>query len=653
MRDKALKGLLAGDAASCDAAVAWMKTYNFPSPDEARWSGEDAILIYDWCHGRISAADRTAIVDKWNKRLGELNADSWGGPHMPTNNYFWGYVRNGLLWGITSFHDNPQAQDFIDHALTLRYQDKFNAWYDKFGAGGVTLEGTQYGPYMLGYPVIAFTTAADYGFDAWIAPPFWRDAVYYLNYATTPTKTRHHDGTGTFFELFPFSDDQFFKEYASAESGDYADFLAGQVIHAPETMHAAVARAWLARTKVPPSWYVAAELASTSASPPPAALPVDYYAAGSSYFYGGQGAAVDSTVFMLQLGAFDASSNDPVEMPNDGGVGHNHLDVGNFNLWRKGRWISRETTGYSDQIQRFEGGGTVDTHEAVAHNTVLFEGRGQIDGFRGLAKVLRLQSTQGFAFAAVDMTDAYRAEVDEDWQSEGDWPFAEKAIREFVYVRALDALVILDRLQSGSDSLGPLYKQYYHGPKLDAAQVRKGFVLHATGTGSNEAGNPWSITSAGRATATIGTQRMDLATLLPAAPTYRVLAEGSSIGQYRLEYTVTGAADTYFLNVLSMRDDTDAEVTASLAIEDGGNTYNVTLSHPTRGTANVRFAKGMASQGGTVSIAGGMPLPLRGNVQEMRIDDNGPKWKGTMPPMQVCDLREPLNGPAGALRIGR
>jgi len=655
-RNRALKSLLTGNPADgCNAAVAWAKTFNFPDIDEARWSGENAILIYDWCYSHMSAADRQTIQNNWNARIQALNEDSWGGLHMAANNYFWGYLRNSLLWGIASYHDNPLAQGFIDHALAAR-MDKFKAWYEVFGRGGATPEGGQYGPYMLGYPVIAFTSAADYGSDAWSATPFFRDAVYYLHYAAPAKATQALDGAPPRFELFPFNDDQFFVDGGTAERAEYADFLGAMALRNSDKPLGAQAQAWMSRIGIEAAWHVRAELASATVSGLPPILPVDYYAAGAQYLYGGKGSGSAGTAVMLQLGSFDASTNEPAKMVASGGVGHNHLDVGNFQIWRNGRWLTRETTGYSNTIPGLAGAGTRDVHEAIAHNTVLFEGRGQIDGLRGLAKVTRLQSNPDFLFVAADLLDAYRAVANEDWQAEDDWPFAEAVTREFVYVRRLDTLLVLDRLQSGSDSQGPLYQPYYKGPRLDATQVRKSFVLHAGGGGPTGSLNPFIVQGPGRVTASVGDQRMDLVTLLPAAPAYRVIQEGGSVGQFRLEFDASGTATTYFLNAISLRNQDEVPVTVSISGTQSDQPWKIALSHPARGTAEVTFNPGLVSQGGSVKVAD-TTRSLRNDVQGMQVTDNGPAWATTTTAMAatktIAGTRQASNSRPKARQIRR
>lgn len=625
----ALRALLQrNNTSGCDSTIkTWLANYNFPTRNDSNWSGEKAIVTFDWCFDSLTATERTNIINRWNARLTELNNDAWGGVTMAGNNYFWGYLRNGLLWGIASYHHNAQAQSFIDHALDVRYRsltnpnlsggNRFQKWYEAFGVGGTLLEGTQYGAVMVDYPVMAFTTASDYGYNAWDASPFWKEAVFFLHYNALPTTTLHHDGTTGKYEIFPYNDDENFVNGDSAIKEDYGNFLGMMQLRYPSLPVARLAKNWVDTRKVPMPWWIKAELASTTVTTTMPSLPADYYAAGSEFFYG----SGRNSRFMLQLGA--AESNEA-----GGGVGHHHLDLGNFQIWRKGRWLTRETTGYARNIVGWNNSGTVDARASVAHNTVLFEGKGQIDSRLDWAKVLRLQSATGYSYAAVDMTKSYRAKAQYSWDAKYDWPFAETAIREFVYLRDLETLVILDRLRSGSDSLGSVYSEYT-GPKMQGSAVRKTFVLHATGTGSSATGNPFTV-STGQASAVVGTgstqQRLDLRTLVPANPTFRIINEGSDVGQFRLEYDTSGTEQSYFLNVVSTRDNAEQAVTASVV--DQGGSWQITLSQPQKGRAVIVLQKGETSAGGSISLNGGSAQALATTVQGMLVQNTGPLWGG-------------------------
>ena len=61
------------------------------------------------------------------------------------------------------------------------------------------------------------------------------------------------------------------------------------------------------------------------------------------------------------------------------GVGHNHLDAGTFQLWRKGRFVTRETVGYAQLIAGYADSAPRDCRDTVGHNGLLYDGRGSID----------------------------------------------------------------------------------------------------------------------------------------------------------------------------------------------------------------------------------------------------------------------------------
>jgi hypothetical protein len=167
--------------------------------------------------------------------------------------------------------------------------------------------------------------------------------------------------------------------------------------------------------------------------------------------------------------------------------------------------------------------------------------------------------------------------------------------RELVFVRGLETLVVLDRLQTAS------------------AAATKTFINHCET-------NPVVSGNTG-ATCTVGTQALTMTTLLPAARTYRVVDEGShGNSQYRIEVDTTpGTAQSYILNVLQARDAAGSVLTPSVA--DDGPSYTVTLD----GSTSITFQKGMTSSGGSVRI-GGVTTPFRADVQSMSVTADGPEW---------------------------
>jgi hypothetical protein len=130
-------------------------------------------------------------------------------------------------------------------------------------------------------------------------------------------------------------------------------------------------------------------------------------------------------------------------------LGHNTLL---FEAWHTGRWVGRGPH-------------------------VIPKGGDRGENPRGLPAVRRLQHGAVFGYVAVDYSDAYLNRPD----SRVDWPYADTAWREFLFIRPLQTLLILDRTRGSSDSLLPWYYGagwLLDGPHLSAAQVRRTFVMH-------------------------------------------------------------------------------------------------------------------------------------------------------------------------------
>lgn len=655
----AFVAVIGGDLSECAAPVAWLEDFTLPnlgnvSSDHARWYGETAALVFDWCHAAMTPAQRSIVIERWNGYLDILNAKPWGGPGFEANNYYWGYLRNDLNWAIATWHENPRAQEFLSYGLQTRYRDGFIGTYmPRFGIGGVPGEGTQYGRYMLGYPVVPFLSLRDYGMHPYAETGFHVQAMYHIAYSlvpgATPAPPSETGCSGTYRYLMPFNDDEaFFQCFPEvARSTDYGMFLLAMA-EVGNGAHAEHARQlfddlepslpFWARYRRP-----SGPVRSFEASP------LDYHAPGAGYIWARTGWEADDAVVMLQLAA-------------PGGVGHRHTDTGSFQVWRAGEWISRETTSYTDMIPGPGGEGTVDGGTAVGHNTLLFEGRserGWVSGGPreipagerrssnpdGLARVTRLHRNDDFLYAVTDLSLPYRAERSED-PCRYDWPFAERAEREFLFVRGLDALVVFDRALSGDDSLG-YESSYCHqvgysdytGPRLAAAEVRKTFLAHFLSP-VNRVGNV--------ATSIVGGQTVRLHTLLPQAPDdVRVIDErggdDDSVGQYRLEVDASGQAQSYFLNVLEVADAGDGMLSATL--DTATTPWRLSISRAGGPSVVMEIEPGETSRGGAV-IVDGRRVPLLERVQGSGVDENGPYWES----LDALEL-DPAAPPATQLRV--
>jgi len=626
MMERALRGLLTGSNSDCDQAVAYLVGWEASAQgsgvrDALRQQGEDVLLIYDWCHHRLSPVQISTLVTRWNGYLDVEFADDFANHGAEANNYWWGRTRNSLLWGIASFNDNARAQYFIDQALDVRMDQWFAGWYQDFGRGGVFAEGTDYGVTMLAYPLIAFASAADFGHDAFAQTPFFREAIYALIYGTTPGPTTTTGGSSGVPMVIPFNDDEHFFEGGVINARDYlGDFAAFFGQRDPSSGNARHMRTWLASTNAGRRWMF--DAIRSTASTGQADLPLDYFAPGAGVF--DMRSAHDANAMQVHL-----------QLNTPGGIEHRHYDGGSFQIWRKGRWLSRESVGYSDMLVGLAGMGETTTESALAHNTLMFEGKttglwigsgprvippgqGRDDNPDGLPEVTRLQHHPEFAYVAVDYSDAYR-------NTDGprvDWPYADRVVREFIFLRSLQALVVLDRMRASSDSLLPFYQTgswVIPGPHLAAEQVRRTFAMHF---------ETLPVVAGPRVQAVNGNQTTELITLVPAAPTYRVINEDrpgdEQAGQYRLELDSIGTAESYFLQVIHGRDNGAAALAAVLT--DNGSSWTLQLSAPGQ-SASLILNKGMSSSGGTIAINGGSAEPLRVNVQGISVTSERPVWE--------------------------
>src|SRR5690606_4843617 len=111
------------------------------------------------------------------------------------NNYFWGYFRNALLWGIANYHENPaHAELLIDRALSERWEAIARPYYTQEAPGGLPSEGNNYGPAMLYYLPMTWETLRLHGKDVHQEVDYYRNAVWTLIYQTLPAPTFDNPG---------------------------------------------------------------------------------------------------------------------------------------------------------------------------------------------------------------------------------------------------------------------------------------------------------------------------------------------------------------------------------------------------------------------------------------------------------------------------
>jgi len=607
----ALRFLMTGETSYAQVAINALMSFTISDSELAgtasntyRWN-DWVPVVYDWLYDQLTTAQRSTFMTRYNGYVDILRQKGWGGDGFEANNFYWGYLRNEFNWAVATFYENPMAKTFLDHALNTRWRDSFLPWAAGNGAGGVPQEGTQYGAYMLGYMNVPLVSAGLMGRDLLTETNFYEEAAAYLLYSTSPGPV-YGESTSAFRQLFPFNDDEQSHGFPTANNSDYVDFMAIIAQRFDGLPLGRYARAWLANVGQP-SWLVAATDPGGTAGAL-TELPFDYYAPGPGYMYSRNGWSTTSSSVNLQLGQMTTG-------------GHSHLDAGSFQMLRGDRWLTKESTGYTGNITGYNGTGSAWVGSPIGQNGLLFNGRGQVDSYAdGPPVVTRVESRPEYMFASENLIDAYRT-LKNPYDT-SDNPFVKSAVRDFIYVRDLDTLIVFDRTEAS-------------GEQIPAASVPKTFLLHFPN-------NP--VVSGNTVVGTAGNQALKLTALTPAgqaAPTFRVVNElsGTPVStidyQYRLEESTSGQAQSYLINVMQARAATGADVTATMT--ETATTFTITLTHPTLGTAVIELAKGMISTGGKVGYsATGTPTnlqPLRAGVEGVQVAPDGIFWEGSGPPV--------------------
>ena len=341
------------------------------------------MLVFDWCHDLLSSDQRRMLVDRWNGVTDTLNRKEWGGPGLEGNNYYWGYLRNGLEWGIASFHENPRAAELIDHAVNERYRKGFVPFANGPGRGAVLGEGTQYGPYILRYATIPFVTAAQQGVDLWNASDFFKEAVFYLLHATTPAPTVGAAGGEPQLRGLPVQRrrEVAVRRLRRAAGAGHVHAGGGRAMGRPAPV-GAYARGWLAQVKP--------RVPDIGRPPRPPSGRRGFHRPAARLLRDGAGFSTAATSGAGRDGPAGAARPPAARRART-------RRLGKFQLWRAGRWLTRETVSYGEPIANWGGtatGGDQTRPPPDRPQRRLFEGMGPrtVGTARGPPHLVRLTS---------------------------------------------------------------------------------------------------------------------------------------------------------------------------------------------------------------------------------------------------------------------
>jgi hypothetical protein len=536
----------------------------------------------------------------WNTWLTNIDQQTWGGVPMSQSNYYFGDLRNDIEWGIASYCENQAAAEgFLNDALVVRYQNDFTPASTTIGegAGGLGLEGGQYGRYQGYYAAaVAFPSLEIDGRDIWNETPYWKGTTLNRIYMTPPQPTVSALRTG--WDVFPYGDDEMWQNGSPATDatiGDFMSIAANQWASSPTGQWA---RQWLNTVKPDVEDHVqAVDNGGTALAY--STLPFDYYDGGPRYLVGRSDWTTNATAYLWQMG----------DHYDDG---HNHADWGAFQIHRKGRWLSRESVGYTELVPSYGGTGTEPLADGIAHNVPLVNGNAAVGPYlassNGSPVVHRLESQAGYAYADVDLTPIYAFSGCGNHPDECGNTAAVHVEREYWFIRDIETFVVLDRLQS------------------DTAARSKTFVVHCET-------NP-NLVDAHHVACVNGDQQLFVTTLLPATPSSRTVVDESCCGgnppaenaQFRVEINdMPGATTSYTLHVMQAMDASGTALLPTVTDSAPATPTTGTLTIKIDATHSLSISKGMTSAGGSITI-GGKATNLRADTQAMSITANGPVW---------------------------
>ena len=398
------------------------------------------------------------------------------------------------------------------------------------------------------------------------------------------------------YDGWTWSDDENWRAAAGLYGGGgmqsryYGDFMMAAAQEFPSTAIGKVARQWINTVNpgIAPMWKAIDPGGSGQGF---STLPLDYYASGPLFAYWRSNWNTNASSLFLQMG-------------QTFGVGHTHFDVGNFQWFRGGSYLIRETPSYYTTVAGYNSVGTVDVSSGYAHNIPLIGGLpGSVDSCTdGNAIVRRMESQSAYAYLDADISGTYTNNICDPSRPERENIYAQHVEREFIFFRDIEVLLILDRLQA------------------DSASRSKTFVSHCETS-------PVSI-DATHFVCIDGSQQASYSVLLPSNPTLVAVNESANAAtcapsecQYRLEVGDKSpiGAESYFLVAIQ---GLNAGATAlTPAVQDNGTSWTVTLDLNHVVTLN----KGMVSAGGSVTV-NSTNTNLRADVQTMTITDDGPVW---------------------------
>ena len=505
-------------------------------------------IVYDWCHDRLSAQQRSrwttyanqAVWNVWNPNQARWGNTvyTWSGWSIdnPSNNYYYSFLRATMLLGLASHGENPQAQAWLDKFRTEKIENQLLVTFNRDLEGGGSREGTGYGVAMKNLWQLYDWWERSTGDRIASRTPHTLASMAHMMHSIVPTLDRvaptgdhARDSTATLFDY-------------------HREYLLQLISLFPQERVSSAAKELLDNSSVPrvsqyfeyfvDYLYEPPSLPSTTLSD----LSATYWGSGTGQLSMRSGWDKAATYANFICGPYSES--------------HAHHDQGSFVLYR-GDWLA-----YDSNIRSASG---IEGGEAL-HNLVRIEQNSstitQVEG-SPRCNLRALADNDRFTYAVAEVTPVYNGKA-----------AVAKVEREFLFIRP-STFVVFDRVAT-------------------AAGARRVWTLNLPGA---------PTITGDRLSYVAGANRLDVHRLAPAG------LASQWVGGERVEAADTAGTQSLFLHVLgtnnsvsnATRNDSSGQTGAQITLADG-RTATVRFGNDVRGgTLELRDA------GGAVQFSSGLP----------------------------------------------
>ena len=349
-------------------------------------------LVYDWCHDRLTPAQRSrwitygnqSVWNVWNPTRAKWGDKTyaWTGWSVdnPSNNYYYSFLQATMFLGLATHGENDQAQGWLDTFRVQKLERQLFPTFRRDLQGGGSREGTGYGTAMRSLFRLYDWWERSTGERLADKTPHALQSMSFLMNSTVPTLDRlaptgdhSRDSTGALFDY-------------------HRDYLLELIALYPHEPISGVARTFLEQSTVPRmqqgfnAWTDFLYGDPDVPARPLATLPTTWYGSGTGQVMLRSDWTKAATFANFICGPYTES--------------HAHRDQGSFVLYRDGWLAQDENIASHSGLERAE----------VFHNLLRFEAGGQVLKQRNGpgCKLDAMHDDANFAFLSADLAEVYR-----------------------------------------------------------------------------------------------------------------------------------------------------------------------------------------------------------------------------------------------------